>query len=414
MHRVSTLLVLTCLAATAAAKPVPEDLGWLRKACDDGALGWQSRDKNVYLTELSTGNHEKLGKGWQPEFSPDSGKLAWIRDDQAVGRLRKGDPTVHVIADKINPIGGVHWISNDEVVVLKKDNKWYRVKLDGRTEHVEQLTKLGRVERECDVKLRADGSWALVSGRNWKTSTGRKGRVPGTCSVSLSPDGRSITSLHPGHKKASLTAIEKGGYEGALRWSYTGARRNKGFDNHRWSSNDPRYVSVCDEGSGRIAVVRIRDGQAVVLGGKNGEYADFTVGSGKTSPWPGTAVNQQAAGGEQAEKVHPKTSRIRAKLLAKTPTPNPVNYPQALVVYRYKVEKVLSGPLKAEQVLVAHWAVRDRKEIVSLTGRRTGQVVTLQIEDFDAHPDLARHRRAEPDNEDALDMPLWFAVESDD
>ncbi len=412
IHRLYMFLTILSFYLVAGADPVPEDTSWLREECGDGALAWQDRNGNVYLTELVSGKHEKLGKGSRPEFSPDSGKLAWIRGDQAVGRLRKGTPTVHVIAENVEPIGGVHWISNNEVVVLQKGRKWHRVKLDGTSRPVPGLDKLGRVERECDIKLRTDGTWAMVSGRTWKTTTGRKGRIPGRCSVSLSPDGRSITSLHPGHKSASLTAIEKGGQSGKLKWVYTGARRNKGFDNHRWSSNDPRYVVVLDEATKRLAVMRIRKTRAVVVGGEGGEYGDFTVGDGKTSPWPTAGKGGSDTNKSQSQDA-PKPVRrnvVLAVLKAKSVTPDPDNYPDALAVYRYQVKRILSGKLKARDILVVHWAVADGKELTSLTGREIGKVFRMTIEDFDAHPKLAEHRRAELEDPKTMDMSLWVEI----
>jgi hypothetical protein len=230
--------------------------------------------------------------------------------------------------------------------------------------------------------------------------------------VSLSPDGRSITSLHPGHKSASLTAIEKGGRSGKLKWIYTARRRNKGFDNHRWSSNDPRYVVVLDEGSKRLAVMRIGTTRAVIVGGKGGEYGDFTVGKGGTDPWPTAQAERKGPNKDPGKDASRPARRsvVRAVLQAKSTTPNPENYPDALVVYRYDVGKVLSGKLKAREILVAHWAVANGKELTSLTGREIGKTFRMTIEDFDAHPKLAEHPRAELDDPKTMDMPLWVEI----
>ena len=148
------------------AKPrCPTDLNWLKGLCGDGALAHEYNGQ-IYLTELSTGRTEGVGKGDQPEFSPDSSKLAWLHGSEAKGRLRQGDPTIHSIATNVDRRGGIHWVSNTEVVVLmKKDQRkvWYRVSLSGVRTELPQLKRLGTAQRETDVKLGKDGVWSYVS-----------------------------------------------------------------------------------------------------------------------------------------------------------------------------------------------------------------------------------------------------------
>ena len=119
-----------------AAGPSPTDLDWLRSQCGDGALLYFSKG-SIYLTELSDGKAVKVaGKvpnGHSFEFSPDSSKLAWIEGATAKGRMRRGDTTVHTILTDVSKSGGIHWISNTEVVLVKA-GKWYRIKIDGTRE----------------------------------------------------------------------------------------------------------------------------------------------------------------------------------------------------------------------------------------------------------------------------------------
>jgi len=289
---VATTLAV-CVPVSRAADPAPDDLNWLRKQCGDGALAYTAAGE-VYLTELSTGKTEKVGKGIQPEFSPDSSRLAWVDDGKIMGRLRKGDRTVHVIAAGVTPggnekAGGVHWLSDSEVVCTLRRGKrdaWYRVSLSGEAAPVPELIMMWDRAREADVKLCEDGLWVYVAGRRWKTSTGETGPIDGGCSCSLSPDGRSITALQGNHKECRLKKIREGGYEGMLKLVYQGS-----FDNHRWSSNDARFVVCVEERENQMLVMRVGETYCTRMGepggGKSGEmYGDFTVGAGTGEPWP--------------------------------------------------------------------------------------------------------------------------------
>lgn len=269
----------------------PTDHEWLRGEVGDGALIHHA-DGRIYLTELRTAETVHVGNGNQPEFSPDGAKFAWIDGGTAKGRLRKGDATTHVIAEGVVREGGVHWLSNNEVaVVLHRDDakKWVRVSLDGSQAEIPELTALGTGGYECDVRRAEDGVWSYVADEVWRTSDGRRGRVAGTCSVSLSPDGLSVTSLHDDHRTAAIQAIRPGGVERTLHWRYEG-----GFDNHRWASGS-NYIVVVDEVDQEskdltYPVVMSADGQrSTRLGNKgfarNGVYGDFAVGDGVGKGW---------------------------------------------------------------------------------------------------------------------------------
>ena len=282
------MLGVVLISTQGFAKPSPTDLDWLRKQCGDGALAYQSEGK-LYLTELSTGETKLVAKGEQPEFSPDSSRLAWIDGTTARGRLRKGDTTIHTIAENIDRQGGVHWLDNDTVMVMRKKSKrrgiWFRVSLSGAMQEEPALSEISRPGRECDVKLGKDGVWSYVAHRSWFTSEGKQGEIGGGCSCSFSPDGRSITALQGGHKVCKLRAIRKGGVSGTLNWKY-----DKGFDNHRWSSNDPRFIVCCDESVPIMVIMKVGETYCTRMGEKGSNrremYGDFTVGDGKGPPWP--------------------------------------------------------------------------------------------------------------------------------
>ncbi|MEM7014678.1 MAG: LamG-like jellyroll fold domain-containing protein, partial [Verrucomicrobiota bacterium] len=287
------LLSFTFLLSFASliAEPVPDDRAWLQQLLgeDHGALGYTAGGK-VYLTELSTGETEELGNGRKLEFSPDSSKIAWIDGNAVRGRMRRGDSTVHLIAEPVDAECGVHWLGNDTVIVMAVEGRrelgWRKVKLNGEIEPVPDLDKLGKGAKETDVKLGRDGVWSYVASRTWLTGEGKDGSIGGGCSCSLSPDGRSITALQGGHRECALRAIRRGGFEGTLKWKYDGS-----FDNHRWSSNHERLIVCVEEKSQQMVVMDRQTSRATKLGLQHDKraremYGDFTVGDGRGDPWP--------------------------------------------------------------------------------------------------------------------------------
>ena len=65
--RVATIRLCTLVMIPVVfAKPrCPTDLNWLKELCGDGALA-HAYNGQIYLTELSTGRTEGVGKGDQP------------------------------------------------------------------------------------------------------------------------------------------------------------------------------------------------------------------------------------------------------------------------------------------------------------------------------------------------------------
>ncbi len=304
------LSLLVCAGLAGAAPPCPEDLDWLGELCGGhGAALCETRGR-IYLTELANGQTEKVGNGERGEFSPDGTKVAWIDGRRALGRARTGG-RVHVIAEDVDVGGGVHWIAEDEVVLRLRRGGWHRVKLDGRTQPVPELDRLGRGGRECDVKLCEDGVWSYACGTSWRTSDGRRGKTGGNCSPSLSPDGRSVTGLRPGHKECRLTRIRPGGLSGRLRWVYD-YHGSKGFDNHRWASADKRFVVCEDEKHHRLVVMRVGTTNATAIGPKGrGEMrGDFTSTPRRATPWPEAHAAEGTGDGADAPTWPPDADKL--------------------------------------------------------------------------------------------------------
>ncbi|MHC4216802.1 MAG: hypothetical protein ACYSWP_25990 [Planctomycetota bacterium] len=106
----------------------------------------------------------------------------------------------------------------------------------------------------------------------------------------MSPDGRAVASLRGGHKECRIQAIRPGGINSKLMWKY-----KEGFDNHRFSSNDSRFVIAideCDQDDDKICypvVMKVDESRGTRMGNKgyakNGMYGDFAVGDGVGKGW---------------------------------------------------------------------------------------------------------------------------------
>lgn len=427
------LLMLVFLAVFVAplqaAPKSPYDLEGLRKVLGDAAVSY-SDAKDLWLFELESGKTIKLGKGASPEFSPDGQRLAWIQGDKALGRLRS-DETIHTIVADVEEQGGVHWISNFEIVVRLKKGGWHRVTLAGEKEVIEELNKIAHAGRETDVKLCDDGVWSYVAGRIWRTSDGGKGQLPGTCSASLSPDGKSVGGLQPGHREFKYVAIREGGKAGKLKWKYEGPKNDKGFDNHRWASQDARLFLVADELYNQPAIMMVGSDKAWRVGEKVNNrrelYGDITATAiDKDTPWHKQKNNQAEASersntqddekkavNETDQQKEIERVEVKVKLVKKCQTPEPDNYPQALAVYEYKVLEVTSGklPEKQETLFIARWVVRDKQVISKVAELKVGEQIKLTIQPFDADKSLSDHQIALPEGDAVIDAKWWYVVE---
>jgi len=101
----------------------------------------------------------------------------------------------------------------------------------------------------------------------------------------------------------------------------------------------------------------------------------------------------------------------RAKLLARSDVPSLSQiqpYREALVVYEYDVENVMSGQAVDGRIRVAHWAILDG-ETLAVARWDEGQSLRLHLEPFANNPQLETFYMSdtlEPD----FDVPLYYAV----
>ena len=90
------------------------------------------------------------------------------------------------------------------------------------------------------------------------------------------------------------------------------------------------------------------------------------------------------------------------------PTPQSIApYKNALVVSAYEVVRVVEGSYSEKTILVAQWAIRDRK-VLPESRRTAGSAHRLTVERFDAHPELEGERVVSAS--DAPKLPLYFDV----
>ncbi|MBD3243530.1 MAG: hypothetical protein GF331_23270, partial [Chitinivibrionales bacterium] len=173
--RLDIAVIGFCALALQVSAGSEKSISWLRGKCPEGAAmihqyggSGYSSESDLYLYEVATGSRTKIGRGCQPEFSPDGNLIAWIEGSSAKGCSRKNTGQKHTIATGISKNAGVHWVSNTEVIVVI-NSKWYRVDVGtGNKTEVPTLKRLGTGGTEIDVKYRGSDNWSYVAGTTWK------------------------------------------------------------------------------------------------------------------------------------------------------------------------------------------------------------------------------------------------------
>jgi hypothetical protein len=84
-------------------------------------------------------------------------------------------------------------------------------------------------------------------------------------------------------------------------------------------------------------------------------------------------------------------------------------YQHALVVNTYEILQVAEGAYSGKTVLVAQWAIRNRR-VLAGAHKTTGSQHRLTLERYDAHPELEGERLISPS--DSPDLPLYYEVAS--
>jgi hypothetical protein len=104
---------------------------------------------------------------------------------------------------------------------------------------------------------------------------------------------------------------------------------------------------------------------------------------------------------------------VKAELLQKADSPPPeaiTPYRRALVVNRYRIKEAQDATLVNQTVQVAEWALLDAKVPSTYAQAIPGHIVELNLEPYEAHPQLESERLAS--DVPSLDEDLYYSVSS--
>lgn len=107
---------------------------------------------------------------------------------------------------------------------------------------------------------------------------------------------------------------------------------------------------------------------------------------------------------------------VRARLAAVSSVPEgaavlDAEYPRALVQHVWEVQRVLEGTCDATRIAVAHWAVLDLQVPPRIAGWRPGVTARLELEPYDAHPEIEAECLLVDDAVAAeVELPLFYDV----
>jgi len=102
---------------------------------------------------------------------------------------------------------------------------------------------------------------------------------------------------------------------------------------------------------------------------------------------------------------------VRVKRVETTPLPDASDlrdYARGLVFHSYDVLEVKHGQLDAKRIVIAHWALLDRKPVAPVQRFEVGQTETFTLSPLDAQPQLEGERQFYEITE--LDAPQFFDV----
>lgn len=225
------------------------------------------------------------------------------------------------------------------------------------------------------------------------------------CWTSLAPDNSYILWIFDGpHRNLLFHTVDN-----QRKWSVN-ISEAPGIDGHevyhpRWS-NQSRFM--CMTGPYRIGITG-GGGEVSIYAGRFNEkltaveawvkltgssfadfYPDFWI-----KPGGGiyNRLDPSGAGASETNAVPAENLVVTGRLVEMTPVPSLEDiapYTRTLVVYRYKVEQVLSGTFEPSTLLVAHWGIVDSRE--TSLDRRIGERYRLNLKPYAACSELEGER----------------------
>jgi len=135
--------------------------------------------------------------------------------------------------------------------------------------------------------------------------------------------------------------------------------------------------------------------------GKGGKKADlrlfWTPPGGKEAPVPATAYSQP---------LMVEATLVRVSKAPKLADIAP--YREALVIYEYRVDKVVLGPVSAGTIRVAHWGIYDRLDQVVLYDQPGKKRNSFMLLPFDRAGATVEQAKTSDTLEVDLDVPVYF------
>ncbi len=110
-----------------------------------------------------------------------------------------------------------------------------------------------------------------------------------------------------------------------------------------------------------------------------------------------------------AKDTPPQRVKLRGRLVESAPLPTPDDiapYNSAMIECVYEVTRVIEGDFTGQRVLVAQWAVLDRKSVEGFP-RERAQEYELLLEPYSAHPQLTSNRSM---TLPIFDLDRWYEV----
>ena len=129
-----------------------------------------------------------------------------------------------------------------------------------------------------------------------------------------------------------------------------------------------------------------------------------------TIPEPGARVARDASATVAYADYSGVVVEVRARRDVGLPDPESIApYREGLLALEYDVVNVVEGELDLSVIAVAHWIIRDAR-IVDGAERPAGRIYRLELDSYDAHPELEGKRLLMETND--LTLPLFYDVAS--